>query len=79
MALGLFPVAGQDLFIIGSPFVKNAEVKLFNGNTLSISVGSEDIYVKSVKFNGKELPDKKISARELMRGGELVFEMSGSK
>ncbi|MBQ7637427.1 MAG: glycoside hydrolase family 92 protein [Clostridia bacterium] len=76
MALGLFPVAGQDLFIIGSPFVKNAEVTLFNGNTLKISVDNNNIYVKSVKLNGKELADKKITARELMRGGELVFEMS---
>jgi len=79
MALGLFPVAGQDLFIIGSPFVKRAEVTLFNGNTLKISVDSDNIYVKSVKLNGKEIEGKKISAREVLKGGEMEFRMGMTK
>ena len=78
-AAGLFPVAGQDLFLLGSPFVKKAELDLFNGNTLTVlapETDDEHIYVKKVAFNGKVLPDFRISAKELLSGGTLEFEMS---
>lgn len=78
-ALGLFSVAGQDLFIIGSPVVDSAEMKLFNGNTLSIKAvdnSDENIYVERVEFNGKEIPDFRIKASELLKGGTLQFTMS---
>ncbi|MBQ6165658.1 MAG: glycoside hydrolase family 92 protein [Clostridia bacterium] len=78
MAFGLFPVAGQDLFLIGSPFIKSAKIALFNGRTLEIfvdRVSDKDIYVKSITFNGKPLPEYKISAGELMSGGKLEFCM----
>ena len=78
-ALGLFPVAGQDLFLLGSPFVKQAEVTLWNGNTLTVRAPATDdarIYVKSVSFNGRPVPEYKIPARELLAGGTLEFEMS---
>ena len=78
-ALGLFPVAGQDLFLIGSPFIDKASIKLFNGNTLEIKANGnsdENIYVKTVKFNGTELKDYRIKASELVKGGTVQFEMS---
>ncbi|MCQ2471502.1 MAG: glycoside hydrolase family 92 protein [Clostridia bacterium] len=78
-AIGLFPVAGQDLFLIGSPVVDSAEVTLSSGNKLSIKVidnSDENIYVKSVTFNGKEIESKMLSAKEIMSGGEMVFTMS---
>ena len=78
-ALGLFPVAGQDLFLIGSPFVKKAEVTLWNGKTLTVEApGTDDahIYVKGVTFNGKPLPEYRLSAGELLAGGTLNFEMT---
>ena len=81
-ALGLFPVAGQDLFLLGSPFVKKAEVALFNGNLLTVRADETDddhIYVKSVAFNGKALPDFRISAKELLCGGTLEFIMRGAE
>lgn len=81
-ALGLFPVAGQDLFLIGSPVVDGAEMELYNGNILKIKANNnsdENIYVKSVKFNGKIIPDWQIKASELFCGGELEFEMTNEK
>jgi putative alpha-1,2-mannosidase len=33
--------------------------------------------VKSVTFNGKPLADRRIHHNDLVRGGELVFEMDG--
>ncbi len=77
-ALGLFPVAGQDLFLIGSPLVKCASLSLFNGNALRIRVerpSAGAIYVDRVSFNGKELTDRRVSAGELLKGGELRFCM----
>ena len=78
-ALGIFPVAGQNLFLIGSPTVDGAEISLANSAELKIEVvnnSDKNIYVKSVKFNGNELEDFRISADELLRGGTLKFEMS---
>ncbi|MBR5743505.1 MAG: glycoside hydrolase family 92 protein, partial [Clostridia bacterium] len=79
MAFGLFPVAGQDLFLIGSPFVKRARVSLYNGRALLIEVdrvSDRDIYVQSVSFNGRKLSDYRIPAHELFEGGVLSFSMS---
>ena len=80
-ALGIFPVAGQNLFLIGSPLVDGAEISLANSAVLKIEVSNnsdKNIYVKSVKFNGDELADFRISADALLRGGTLEFEMSDS-
>lgn len=79
MALGLFPVAGQNLFLIGSPFMDEAEVSLAGGGTLRIKVNGnapENIYVKSVTFNGLPAVDYRVPANELVKGGELIFEMT---
>jgi len=61
--------------------VGGAWLALSSGNHLEITVnnpGEENIYVRSVTFNGRALPDYQITARELMQGGSLVFEMTGS-
>ena len=78
-AMGLFPVAGQNLFLLGSPFVKKAEIALFNGNSLTVLAPETDethIYVKRVSFNGKEISDFRIAASELLKGGTLAFTMT---
>ena len=75
-ALGIFPVAGQDLFILGSPFVRSATVRLSSGCTLTVKTDLEsddEIIVNSAKFNGKPVDNYMIKASELMRGGELEF------
>ncbi|MCR5040909.1 MAG: glycoside hydrolase family 92 protein [Clostridia bacterium] len=78
-ALGLFPVAGQDLFFLGSPIVGSARIRLFNGRTLSIVVhGGSDkaIYVKKALWKGSEISGFSIPAGELVGGGELEFFMA---
>lgn len=79
LALGLFPVAGHPYFLIGSPFIDEAEVRLSSGSKLNIKVNSnseENIYVEKVIFNGKAVSDYRIPACELMNGGQLEFTMS---
>ncbi|HZJ75650.1 MAG TPA: glycoside hydrolase domain-containing protein [Clostridia bacterium] len=81
-ALGLFPVAGSDTVLLGSPFINSAEVCLSSDKKLKIKVnGNSDknIYVKSVYINEKQIFDFRIKMSELMRGGELIFNMSDKK
>ena len=62
-----------------SPIVKSAKIRLWNGNTLKITVhgqSDENIYVSKACFNGRSLDDFTIPATELMRGGVLEFNMS---
>ena len=41
------------------------------------NLSNENKYVKSVMLNGKPVTDWKIRHADVMRGGELVFEMAG--
>lgn len=79
-ALGFYPLApGSGSYELGSPVVEQAQIKLENGKTLSIYVknqNSENIYVKSVKFNGKAITNFQLIHQDIMQGGEIEFEMS---
>ncbi len=77
--LGLFPVSGQDLMLIGSPKVESATLKLQNGHTFKISRKGEGIYVKSAILSGRKLERLCFSVTDMMKGGELVFEMTEDK
>jgi putative alpha-1,2-mannosidase len=78
--LGAFPVAGQDLFLIGTPGVYGAQLALSSGNSLEITVknaGGKNVHVRRARFCGKELSSWALPAKALMRGGVLEFEMAG--
>ena len=79
-ALGFYPVLpGSNQYALGSPLVKKATLHLENGKTLVISTinqSKENIYVKSLTINGKEIDRNYIIHNELMNGGEFVFTMS---
>ena len=77
-SLGIFPVAGQNLILIGSPKIDSATLSLGNGNRLDIKVhrkSDEDIYVEKATFNGKNISDYKLSVRDVMGGGALEIYM----
>lgn len=77
-ALGFYPVAGTDSYWIGSPCVDSAEIDLGNGKVLTIKAdnqSSKNIYVKSVKLNGKETDSFTFSHSDIANGGELAFTM----
>ena len=78
-SMGFYPLAGTDLYWLGSPNLDSAEITLPNGKTLkiiTINQSDKNIYVEKVTFNGKELKDIYITHEELMKGGELIFTMS---
>ncbi|WP_232730354.1 glycoside hydrolase domain-containing protein [Lacinutrix sp. Bg11-31] len=51
---------------------------LGNGNTLRIKAtkqSKDHVYVKSVSVNGRVLKDNVLSHKDIIGGGEIVFEM----
>lgn len=75
---GLFPVAGQPVFLIGSPTFKEVTMTInkhqFTIRTMNNS--EKNIYVKTASLNGKSLDRAYITIDELLEGGELVLWMS---
>ena len=74
-AIGIFPVSGQNLMLIGSPNMPEIRVALANGNTFVIQRSGSGIYVERAELNGKPLPALSFSVDELMRGGNLKLFM----
>lgn len=79
-SLGFYPVTpGSTDYALGSPLVKEAILHLENGKTLTIKANNqskENVYVKSVTVNGRLLESNLLSHKDIMGGGEIVFEMS---
>lgn len=79
-AMGFYPVCpGSDQYVIGSPLVKEAHIKLENGKTFSVKAenyADQNRYIKSIKLNGTPYHKSFITHSDIVKGGELVFEMS---
>jgi putative alpha-1,2-mannosidase len=81
-SLGLFPVAGQNLFFVNSPSFAQSSISI-GDNTLTIGAngfvepqpGGDVQYVQSVRFNGAPLERTWLRGDELHRGGELIVEL----
>ncbi len=77
-SMGLYPLAGTDLYWIGSPCVESAEITLPNGKTLTVKAENQsdkNVYVSSVKLNGETVTGPYITHDQLMGGGVLTFSM----
>lgn len=79
-SLGFYPVTpGSPYYALGSPLIKDAALHLDNRKTLKViakNQNKENVFVHKVYLNGKEIRDFSISHQDLMKGGELIFEMS---
>jgi putative alpha-1,2-mannosidase len=80
-SLGFYPVCpGSGEYAIGSPSVKEGKIQLAGGKSLTIKANNltdKNIYIQSVKLNGKPVNTTSLSNSEINQGGELVFEMGG--
>jgi predicted alpha-1,2-mannosidase len=80
--LGLYPMRmGAAEYIIGSPAFARTEVRLENGRTLTVLArnnGPDNVYVQSLKVNGKPWTQAWIRHQDIAAGATLEFEM-GSK
>ena len=81
-ALGFYPVCPGDVnYIIGSPLFDKAALKLGNGKTFVISAannGPQEPYIQSATLNGEKFDRTFLSHDEILKGGELVFQMTSA-
>jgi predicted alpha-1,2-mannosidase len=79
-AMGFYPVSPSiQNYDLGTPIFKEAKINLENGKSFiikAVNVSERNIYVKSVKLNGKILKDTFFKHEDLMKGGTLEFEMT---
>lgn len=79
-AMGFYPVnpvSGE--YILGAPQVLEINIKLSDDKTFTVradKLSDKNKYVKSIKFNDKEVNENFITYQQIMNGGMLVFEMT---
>ena len=79
-SLGFYSVTpGSPYYVISSPTFEEASLNLDNGKTFTIKanhVSAENIYFSSLTLNGKPYPYSYLKHEDILKGGELVFEMT---
>jgi putative alpha-1,2-mannosidase len=77
--LGFYPVTpGSDEYVFGSPLFNKVTLSFENGKKLVIYApenSRENVYVQSIKLNGKAIGNNYIKHNVLLKGGKLVFRM----
>ena len=73
------PASGR--FWFGTPAFDKAELDVPGGKFVVKAVNNspENKYIRGVKFNGKDYDKMYIMHDDIMKGGELVFEMGPAK
>lgn len=78
-AMGFYQVTpGTDMYIIGSPLFDKATINIPNGKIFTITannLSAKNIYIQSVKLNGKDYSKSYLIHADIVSGGELIFEM----
>ncbi|HXD34104.1 MAG TPA: GH92 family glycosyl hydrolase [Pyrinomonadaceae bacterium] len=78
-AAGFYPVTpGSPYYAIGTPLFPEVRFKLENGKTFVIkaaNVSARNLYIQSATLNGQPYYYWLLLHRDLMKGGELVFQM----
>ncbi|PAM96672.1 alpha-mannosidase [Flavobacterium sp. IR1] len=81
-AMGFYPVCpATDQYVLGAPLFKKVTLKLENGKQLVINApNNSDVnkYVNELKWDNSNYPDNYINHFEMLKGGELNFDMSRS-
>jgi predicted alpha-1,2-mannosidase len=79
-ALGFYEVnPSQPVYAFGTPLFKEAKIHLENGKTFTIraaNVSDKNIYIQSVKLNGRPHKKSFFAHENLMNGGTLEFVMT---
>jgi predicted alpha-1,2-mannosidase len=77
--LGFYPVCpGGDFYVIGSPAVEKAVMQLSNGKKFTVqadNLSEKNIYIQSVKLNGKDWTMPFLPFAEIKDGGTIVYRM----
>ncbi|MDY7105465.1 MAG: glycoside hydrolase family 92 protein [Actinomycetota bacterium] len=76
-SLGLFPVAGEDLLLVGSPSFDEAEIRLGDAELRIEAPGATDApHVSSITLDGRPLDGPFLRWSDVAGGGTLRVEMS---
>jgi predicted alpha-1,2-mannosidase len=81
--LGLFPVAGQDVYLVSTPSIPDASLTLGNGKKLHIIAKNLDgqglnRYVQSATLNGVDLPNAWFRHAQIKDGATLILTMGST-
>lgn len=74
--IGIFPEAGRDRMLIGSPSIRKTILHTSGGRDFEIDVRGEGIYVRRALLNGQELDNMYFKASALIKGGRLEIELA---
>jgi predicted alpha-1,2-mannosidase len=78
-AMGFFPVAGQDLYLITAPLFDSVTIDLGEGKLFTVkcnALNDTNRYIKSATLNGKTLDRSWFRHSEIKNGGVLEFQMT---
>lgn len=82
-SMGLYPlnpISGQ--YEISSPMFKKLMINLENGKKFQVTapkLSEHNIYIKSVKINGKAYHKSYVTYEQIMAGGHIELEMTNKK
>ncbi|MDO4229054.1 MAG: GH92 family glycosyl hydrolase [Capnocytophaga sp.] len=81
-SLGFYPVnPAQGVYLFGSPYFENTKIQVSENKFFTIKTirfSEENKYIKSIRLNGKPYKKLYITHKDIMAGGELIFEMSNT-
>jgi predicted alpha-1,2-mannosidase len=77
--IGFFPVAAQDVYLIGSPSFPRTTITLGNGKTFSVvaeNASPTNIYIADATWNGEPYHRSWFTHEQLVAGGTLKLRMT---
>lgn len=80
-SMGFFPVAGQPIYLLGSPLFSEATLHLAAGKKFvvhAVNNSSKNLYVAGATLNGKPLQRAWLTHEEIVAGGTLRLQMSAT-
>jgi putative alpha-1,2-mannosidase len=77
--MGFYPVCpASDYYVIGAPQIPKAVMQLSNGGKITMTaenISDQNIYVQSVRVNGKNWSSTFLPCAEVKNGGSIAFVM----
>lgn len=80
-SIGLYPLAGQPIYFIGSPIFSTITIHLEGGKTFLVratNTSASAKYIQSAELNGKPLHRAWLTHAELVAGGRLMLHMGSA-
>lgn len=77
-ALGVFPIAGTDDWLLAAPSVTDAEVTLAGGRTLRVTApaaGTGATAARSIRWGAETLAHPRMTQAQVAAGGTLAFDL----